>query len=208
MGKSTAVAMLRRLGLPVDDADAAVHRLLATDRRLIGDIAAAFPGTVTDGAVDRRQLGQMIFANPHDAAPRRALEAMVHPRVAQARQGFIDRHRRAGAGLVVLDIPLLFETHTDAVADAVLVVTAPAFLQRQRVLRRPGMTEARFDAIQAAQMPDREKRRRADYLVFTGLSKHYTLRCLQRVIASIRASDGSQLHRSQRGVHARSRPRH
>ncbi len=205
MGKSTAVAMLRHLGLPVDDADAAVHRLLATDRQLIGEIAAAFPGAVVDGAVDRRRLGQLVFADPDDPAPRQTLEALIHPRVANGRRQFIDRHRRAGAGLVVLDIPLLFETGADRAVDAVLVVTAPAFLQRQRALRRPGMTADRFDAIQSAQMPDREKRRRADYLVFTGLGKHYTLRCLQQVVASIRGADGC---RNRPGTYARSRPRH
>lgn len=202
MGKSTAVTMLRRMGLPVDDADATVHRLLASDRELIDAIAAAFPGAVSDGAVDRRRLGQIVFADLADPTPRRVLESLVHPRVVAARARFVARHRRHGAGLVVLDIPLLYETGADTAVDAVLVVTAPAFLQQQRVMSRPGMTAERFAAICAAQMSDAEKRRRADYLVFTGLSKHYTLRCLKRVVASIRADAGSHGH------HARSRSRY
>lgn len=196
MGKSTVVKMLRRAGVPVDDADRTVHRLLAADADLIADIAAAFPGAVRDGVVDRRALGDAVFVDP---TARRRLEAMIHPRVAAARDRFLDRQARARSRLVALDIPLLFETGSGTVVDAVLVVTAPAFLQRQRALSRPGMTAARFAAIVAAQMPDAEKRRRADYLVFTGLSKHYTLRSVHRIISSLR---------QQNNPDARSRPRY
>ena len=194
MGKSTVVAMLRRLGVPVDDADHNVHTLLASDRELVAAIAARFPAAVRDGVVDRAVLGDAVFA---DAAARHDLEALIHPRVAAARDRFLARHARARSSLVALDIPLLYETGADRWLDAVLVVTAPAFLQRQRVLGRAGMTERRFDGILAAQIPDAEKRRRADYLVFTGLSKHYTLRSISRIVHSLRIP-----------ANARSRPRH
>lgn len=194
MGKSTIVTMLRRLAVPVDDADRTVHHLLATDAELIAAIATAFPGTVHVGKVDRQALGTSVFGDP---AARRRLEAMIHPRVAAARDRFLDRQARARAPLVALDIPLLFETGGEILVDATLVVTAPPFLQRQRVLSRPDMTEARFNAISAAQMPDAEKRCRADYLVFTGLSKHYTLRSVARIVKSLRLQNN-----------ARSRPRY
>jgi dephospho-CoA kinase len=193
MGKSTAAAMFRRLGVPVHDADAAVHRLFVNDRAAVAEIAAAFPGTVTDGTVDRQALGAQVFGDP---AARRRLEAILHPRVRAATRRFLQRHARAGTPLVVLDIPLLFETGGDRHVDAVVVVTAPAFLQRQRVMRRPGMTVEKFSGIQRSQMPDREKRRLADYLVETGLSKHYTWCRLRRIVDHLRGpAETPQRHR-------------
>lgn len=186
MGKSSAAAMFRRLGVPVHDADAAVHRLLARDRATIAAVDAGFPGCVRDGAVDRQALGAQVFADP---AARRRLEAILHPRVRAATRRFLERHARARTPLVVLDIPLLFETGGDRQVDAVVVVSAPAFLQRQRVLRRPGMTRAKFAGILASQTPDREKRRKADYVVETGLGKHYTWRRISRIVRQLRGRD-------------------
>ena len=184
MGKSTAADMLRRLGVPVHDADAAVHRLLATDRQVRAEIAARFPDTVDGETIDRQALGAAVFADP---AARKDLEAILHPRVRASAKRFLRRHALARAPLVVLDIPLLYETGGEANVDAVLVVTAPKFLQARRVLARPGMSAERFNGILASQLPDREKRRRADYIVETGLGKGYTYRCLQRLVAALRA---------------------
>ena len=184
MGKSTAAAMLRRLGVPVHDADAAVHHLLAGDRRVRAEIAARFPAAVKGEIVDRQALGAAVFS---DAAARRDLEAILHPRVRAATRRFLRDQARAGAPLVVLDIPLLFETGAEAGVDAVLVVTAPEFLQARRVLSRPGMSVEKFEGILASQVPDREKRRLADYIVETGLGKAYTYRRLQRLVRALRA---------------------
>ena len=169
MGKSTAARAFRRLGVPVFDADAAVHRLQARGGRAVAPIASAFPGTVRHGAVDREALRRAVLGE--DAALRR-LERIVHPLVRDAERRFLRRARAAGARLAVLDIPLLFETGAERRVDAVVVVSAPAAVQRARVLRRAGMTPGRLAAILARQVPDREKRRRADHLIRTGLSRH------------------------------------
>jgi dephospho-CoA kinase len=184
MGKSTAAGMFRQFGVPVHDADAAVHRLLAHDRAAIAAIAAAFPNAVVDGVVDRQALGARVFGDPE---ARRRLEAILHPRVRDATRRFLQRHSRARTPLVVLDIPLLFETGGAGNVDAVVVVSAPAFVQRQRVMRRPGMTEAKFAGILESQVPDAEKRLKADYVVETGLSKYYTLRQIGRIIDAVRS---------------------
>ncbi|MDF2095595.1 dephospho-CoA kinase [Aquibaculum arenosum] len=183
MGKSTAANMLRRMKLPVHDADAAVHRLFATGGAAVPAIEAAFPDSVVEGAVDRRRLGSAVFSDP---AALRRLEAIVHPLVRAEALAFLRRHRRARRPLVVLDIPLLYETGGDRLCDAVVLVTAPAFLQEQRVLRRPGMTRERLDAVRAQQMPDREKRRRAEFLVLTGRGKGDTFRQLRRIVRRLR----------------------
>lgn len=183
MGKSTAAAMLRRLGVPVHDADATVHRLLAKGGAAVAPIAAAFPGVVQDGAVDRAALGAEVF---RDKAALRRLEAIVHPLVRRAEIAFLQRMRRRRMPLVVLDIPLLFETGGQTRCDAVAVVSAPAFLQAQRVLRRPGMTPERLAAVRKAQMPDTEKRRRATAVVATGLGKRPALRALVGLASSLR----------------------
>lgn len=159
MGKSATAALFRRLGVPVHDADAAVHRLYRG--RAAPLIEKAFPGTVTDGAVDRARLGAAVLADP---ARMRELEAIVHPLVREEEEAFL-RQASALAPVVVLDIPLLFETGGETRCDATLVVTAPAEVQRARVLARPGMTEEKFSAILAKQMPDRDKRERAHFLV-------------------------------------------
>jgi dephospho-CoA kinase len=183
MGKSTAAAMLRQMGVPVHDSDAEVHRLMARDRAVREAISARFPGTVTDTGVDRAALGRAVFGDP---AARRDLEAILHPRVRAAADAFLRRHRMNGTPLAVLDIPLLFETGGAGRVDGVIVVSAPAALQRRRVMARPGMDADRYAGILASQMPDREKRRRADFVVETGLGKAYTFRRLKRIVTAIR----------------------
>ncbi|MFQ5972850.1 MAG: dephospho-CoA kinase [Alphaproteobacteria bacterium] len=183
MGKSTAAKIFRRLGVPVHESDPVVHRLLVKGGRGVPIVAEAFPGVVADGQVDRTRLGGIVFADPERLVE---LEGLLHPLVTESRERFIKRHARNQTALVVLDIPLLFETGAEREVDAVLVVSAPEFVQRQRVLARPGMTPERFAAIAARQLPDAEKRRRADYVVETGLSKHYTLRQIARLVRTLR----------------------
>ena len=163
MGKSTVAAMLRDLGVPVFDADAAVHALQGRGGVLVEAIEAAFPGSTADGAVDRQRLGTLVLGD--DAAMAR-LEAIVHPAVAAERAAFLAVYR--DAPLLVFDIPLLFERGGDAGVDATIVVSAPPAAQRARVLARPGMSAARFEAILARQLPDAEKRARATHVVDTG----------------------------------------
>lgn len=183
MGKSAAATMLRRMGLPLHDSDRAVHRLLAKGGRAVAEVEAAFPGVVVDGAVDRRRLAERVFENPAALA---RLEAILHPAVRRATRAFLKQQARNGRWLAVLDIPLLFETGGETLCDAVAVVSAPRFVQEARVLGRRDMTRARFDAILAKQMPDREKRRRADFVVGTGLSKSATLRQLRAMVTLLR----------------------
>ncbi|MDE2334559.1 MAG: dephospho-CoA kinase [Rhodospirillales bacterium] len=178
MGKSAAAAMLRRLGLPVFDADAAVHRLQAPGGAALPAIGRAFPGTVRGGRLDRAALRAAVFGHP---AALRRLESILHPLVRAAERRFIARARAHGHRLVVLDIPLLFETGGEDRADIVIVVSAPPSVQRQRVRAR-GRSDAEIDAILARQMPDAEKRRRADHVIRTGLSRHHSQRHLRRLV--------------------------
>jgi dephospho-CoA kinase len=163
MGKSTTARLFAEEGVPVHDADAAVHALY--EGEAVAPVEAAFPGTTREGRVDRALLAQAVVGKP-DAMKR--LEAIVHPLVAQARDRFLAEARATGAPVVVLDIPLLFETGGDALVDAVVVVSAAPEIQRQRVLERPGMSVEKFEALLAKQTPDAEKRRRADYIVDSG----------------------------------------
>lgn len=165
MGKSTTTAMFVDLGAVVWNADDAVHRLYAPGGAAVGPVGDAFPGVVVDGAVDRTRLAEALGK---DATAFRRLEAIVHPLVAQGRAADLEAARTAGVKLAVLDIPLLFETGGDRAVDAVVVVTADPAIQAERVLARPGMTRERFDAILARQMPDAEKRARADFVIDTG----------------------------------------
>ena len=165
MGKSTAAAMLNARGVPVFDADAAVHAMMAAGGRAVAEIGRAFPGVVRDGAVDRGELGRRVFAN---AEALRRLERIVHPKVGQAERAFLRRAARERRHLVVRDVPLLFETGGERRCRWTVVVSAPGRIQMVRVLARPGMTRGRLDAIRAKQMPDAEKRRRADFVVHTG----------------------------------------
>lgn len=162
MGKSAAAAMLRRLGVPVYDADAAVHALYAKGGAAVAPVGAAFPGAVRDGAVDRAALSRLLVADP---AGVKRLEAIVHPLARRLQRRFLASAALRRARASVLDIPLLFETGGDRLCDVVFVVSAPAFLQRQRVLARPGMSAEKLALILARQMPDGEKRRRADAVI-------------------------------------------
>ena len=179
MGKSTAAAMLRRLGLPVHDADAAVHALMARGGAAVAPVERAFPGVTEAGAIDRRRLAAQVLGDPQ-ALER--LEAILHPMARASARAFLARQARHGRTLAVLEIPLLFETGGEELCDAVIVVSAPASTQRARVLSRPGMTEARYRAILERQMPDAEKRRRADFVVQTGLDKAHALRQLRSIV--------------------------
>ncbi len=183
MGKTAAAIMLRRMGLPLHEADAAVHRLLAKGGRAVVEVEAAFPGVVVDGAVDRKRLAGRVFEDPAALA---RLETILHPAVRHAAREFLKQQARNRRWLTVLDIPLLFETAGGALCDAVIVVSAPRFVQEARVLGRPDMTPARFRAIHAKQMSDLEKRRRADFVVNTGLSKFETLRQLRAIVTLLR----------------------
>ncbi|KQS57280.1 dephospho-CoA kinase [Brevundimonas sp. Leaf363] len=165
MGKSTTAEMFAEAGALVWNADEAVHRLYAPGGAAVGPVGDAFPGVVVDGAVDRARLAEALGRD--DQAFKR-LEAVVHPLVAAGRLADLAATKAQGVRLVVLDIPLLYETGGAAMVDAVVVVTAPAEVQRARVLARPGMTAERFEAILARQVPDAEKRRRADFIIDTG----------------------------------------
>ena len=190
MGKSTAAKMLRRLGLPLHDADAAVHDLLGPRGAAVAAVAAAFPTVVVAGQVDRQRLGAMVFQDPVALSK---LEALLHPRVRQLARDFLRVQTRQKRRSVALDIPLLFETGGDQLCDAVIVVTAPRFLQEARVLSRPGMTVERLRAIQGHQMLEREKCRRADFVVQTGLAKGYTLRQLAAIITVVQGRGSTRL---------------
>ena len=183
MGKSTAAIMMCRMGIPVCDSDAVVHALLGPGGAAVGAVGQAFPGVVKDNTVDRAALGRQVFSDP---AALRTLERIVHPRVREAQAVFLRRMAARREPLVVLDVPLLFEVGTDALCDATIVVTAPRFLQDQRVLRRPGMTRARMEGALARQMPDAEKRRRADFVVQTGRGKRDTLNRLAGIVTLMR----------------------
>ncbi|TIT34523.1 MAG: dephospho-CoA kinase, partial [Mesorhizobium sp.] len=163
MGKSTTAKMFAEAGVPVHDSDETVHRLYAGKAAPL--VEAAFPGTTDAGVVDRARLGARVLG---DAVALKRLEAIIHPLVRADADAFLARHRAAGAPLAVLDIPLLFETGGRDRVDKVVVVTAPAEVQRARVLARPGMSEAKLAAILAKQVPDADKRRQADFIVDTG----------------------------------------
>ena len=179
MGKSTTAAMFRAEGIPIWDADAAVHRLYSAGGAAVEPLGALCPQAVVAGGIDRARLKAWIAA---DAGALARIEAVVHPLVATDRAVFLDA---AGADIVVLDIPLLFEKGTEREMDAVLLVTAPPEVQRARVLARPGMTEAQFAAILARQMPDRDKRALADHIIET-LSEDAALACVRALIGFIR----------------------
>ncbi len=184
MGKTETAKLFARLGLPVYDADAAVHALYAPGGAAVEPIGTAFPGTVTAGAVDRAALGQAVLG---DAQALKRLEAIIHPLVAQVQIDWLRAQADAGAAMVVLDIPLLFETGGEARVDVVVVVSAPADVQRERVLARPGMTAEKFDAILAKQTPDTQKRARADFIIDTSQGLDHAF---DQVQAVLRALDG------------------
>jgi dephospho-CoA kinase len=181
MGKSTVGQMFVDEGVPLFDADAAVHALQGPGGALVAAIEAAFPGSTGPDGVDRQKLGALVLA---DKAKLAALEAIVHPAVAQLRAAFLKHHQ--DAPVIIFDIPLLFEKGGDAQVDAILVASAPADEQRKRALARPGMTAERLDKILALQMPDAEKRRRADHVIDTGTSLDDTRAQVQALLKTLR----------------------
>lgn len=182
MGKSTAAAAFKRARIPVFDADACVHRLQARGGRALKPIEAAFPGTVIDGALDRAALRAAVFG---DRTALTKLEKILHPMVREDEQAFLARARRAGKPAAVLDIPLLFETGGRKLSFSI-AVSAPKAVQIHRVRLRRKMSQQDIENVIARQMPDAEKRRRADIVIRTGLSRHETLRQLRRVIRGLR----------------------
>ncbi|MGE0735829.1 MAG: dephospho-CoA kinase [Alphaproteobacteria bacterium] len=184
MGKSTAARFLRYLGVPVVDSDATVHRLFATGGRAVPKIAAAFPSAVKNRAVDRVELSRLVT---NDTPALKRLEAIVHPMVAQERDRFLQACALRGAKLVVLDIPLLFEGGLEKSCDATIVVSAPAHIQRLRVLARPNMSPEKFRFILSRQISDVDKRRRADYVIPSNQGMRATLLALRRVVRAERS---------------------
>jgi dephospho-CoA kinase len=191
MGKSTTARFFAETGVPVFDADAAVHRLYAGEA--VPAIEAAFPGTTGEHGVDRARLAQAVVGDPAALA---RLEGIIHPLVRREELRFIDEAGKAGARVAVLDIPLLFETGRERLVDAVVVVSAPPEVQRARVFERPGMTEEKFRALLAKQTPDEEKRRRADFVVDSSGS-YDSARAQVRAI--LRAAEGLPIRRSGLG---------
>lgn len=196
MGKSNAAATLRRLGVRLFDADAEVHRLLGPGGEAVGLVEAGFPGVRGEaGGIDRRRLGQLVFRDPPAL---RRLEAILHPMVRRAERRVVAQARARRERLVVLDIPLLFESGGVERCHFVLVVSAPLRLQRERVMRRPGMSKGRFADILRAQMPDHEKRRRADFVVATALGRSVTFRRLKAIVRTLRRGELPRPHRGRR----------
>lgn len=183
MGKSTVLQMFADFGAAVWNADEAVHRLYAEGGAAVQAVGAEFPGAVVNGAVDRDKLSKLLLG---DAAGFKKLEAIVHPLVAADRESFVEQARMGNAEIIVLDIPLLFENRGESAFDAVIVVSAPAAVQRQRVLARSGMTEEKFAAILSRQTPDAEKRARADFVIDTSQSLEATRKEVARVMSTLR----------------------
>ncbi|WP_026619481.1 dephospho-CoA kinase [Ensifer sp. WSM1721] len=182
MGKSTAAGMFRELGVPVNDADEVVHELYRGEA--VASVEAAFPGVAKDGAIDRAELSRRLVAAPDRLAE---LERIVHPLVRAKEREFIARHKAAGAPFVLLDIPLLFETKAEKRVDRVVVVTCDPETQRERVMKRPGMTAEKFAMIRARQVPDSEKRTRADYVVDTSDSFDVTRQQIRAIVDQLRS---------------------
>lgn len=185
MGKSATAQMFREEGVRVYDADAAVHAIYEKGGAAVEPVGAAFPGVVVDGAINRDLLSKAVL---NDAEALKRLEAIVHPLVGAAQLDFLVASREAGADLVVLDIPLLFEKGGDKRVDVIVVVSAPAELQRARVLDRPGMTAEKFEAILAKQTPDAEKRARAHHVIDTGAGFEHARAQVRAVLDAIRKS--------------------
>ena len=211
MGKSTAAGMLRRLGVPVCDSDRLVHGLLARGGGAVAAVGRAFSGVVQDGAVDHAALADRVFNDP-EALGR--LEAIIHPKVRESQTRFLKHAAGRGEKLVALDVPLLFESGGDACCDAVIVVTAPRFLQEARVMGRRNMTRERLDGVLSRQMPDAEKRCRADFVVQTGLGRRHSLQRLGEIVKLMRRQRGNKwpppgrqkIRQKMRGARARNRP--
>jgi dephospho-CoA kinase len=187
MGKSETAKMFVKLGVPVYDADAAVHALYAKGGAAIAPMAEAFPSAVIDGAVDRQALSRAVLGLPDEM---KKLEAIVHPLVGHAQLDFLRKAQAEGHNAVVLDIPLLYETGGEKRVDVVVVVSAPYHIQETRVLARPGMDTAKFAAIHAKQVPDEEKRRRADFIIDTDKGLDHAFDAVKAVVEALKGREG------------------
>jgi dephospho-CoA kinase len=190
MGKSETAKMFQRLGIPVYDADAAVHALYAKGGAAVAPIGEAFPGVVVDGAVDRQRLSRAVLGLPDEM---KRLEAIVHPLVGEAQLAFLRKAQNDNHDIVVLDIPLLYETGGETRVDVVVAVSAPYHIQEQRVLARPGMDAAKFAAIHAKQVPDAEKRARADFVIDTDKGLDHAFEAVKSVIEALKGREGKVL---------------
>lgn len=190
MGKSETAKMFAKLGVPVYDADAAVHRLYAKGGAAVTPLAEAFPQVIVDGAVDRAALSRAVIGLPEEM---KKLEAIVHPLVGQAQIAFLKKAQAEGHHAVVLDIPLLYETGGETRVDVVVVVSAPYHLQQQRVLARPDMDMAKFAAIHAKQVPDAEKRARADFVIETDKGLDHAFEEVKSVVEALKHREGTVL---------------
>lgn len=179
MGKSFVASEFLRCGVPVFDADKAVHGLLAARGKAVNAVGKLFPQAVTAGGIDRNVVAREVFGDKHKLL---ALEAVLHPLVFEAQRQFITKARRKGLRLVVLEVPLLFEKQVNALCDATMVVTSSLLLQHRRVLSRPGMTETKLRAILATQMHDSKKRQKANFIIYTGLGKAHTRRVINQIV--------------------------
>ncbi|GGG15811.1 MULTISPECIES: dephospho-CoA kinase [Rhizobium] len=189
MGKTTTAGMFGDAGIPVNDSDAVVHDLYKTDA--VKPVGEAFPGSIREGAIDRVELARQLSLDPGGFS---RLEAIVHPLVRDREKQFLERQRSAGADLVLLDIPLLFETGAEKRVDVVVVATCDPQIQRQRVLARPGMTEEKFKLILNRQLPDSQKRERADFLVDTGCGLDQAKKRVEQIINLLRSGIRSEKH--------------
>lgn len=187
MGKSETTKMFAALGVPVYDADAAVHALYAAGGDAVEPIGEAFPGVIKDGAIDRDELGKRVLGAPDEL---RRLEKIIHPLVGLSQLEFLQNAEKSGAAMVVLDIPLLFETGGEARVDVAVVVSAPADLQRQRVLARPGMSVKKFESILAKQVPDAQKREQADFIVDSSRGLEPAMADVKGIIEALKGREG------------------
>ncbi len=179
MGKTTAAAAFRSLGVPVYDADQNIHKLMEPGGEAVTAVLAAFPDVEKGGVIDRQILGGLVF---RDDLKLKQLEKILHPLVGKKKEAFLTAAAQRGEKLVVLDIPLLLETGGEKQCDGVIVVSAPAAVQKKRIMARPGMTMARFQSILEKQMPDQEKRKKADFVVQTGQGKSHSLREIDNIV--------------------------
>ena len=197
MGKSTAAAMFKTLGVPVQDADQTVHQLMGPGGAAIAPVEARFPGVTGALGIDRKALGDRVFGDP---AALKDLEGILHPLVAAAREEFLKNQARLGRSVVVLDVPLLFETNGDRQCDLTVMVTAPEFVQRTRVMKRAGMTVEKLAQIRNKQMSEVQKRRRADIVLETGLGRRPVLIAITGIIRQVAHAAGHHWPRRNYGL--------
>lgn len=190
MGKSETAKMFRQLDVPVYDADASVHGLYAPGGAAVGPIGEAFPGVIVNGGVDRQALSRCVLGMPEEM---KKLEAIVHPLVGRVQLEFLKESHESGHDMVVLDIPLLYETGGETRVDVVVVVSAPFHIQQQRVLARPEMTEAKFAAIHAKQVSDADKRARADFIVETDKGLEHACAEVKKIVEALKGREGKVL---------------